>query len=348
MPGRQTSPGSNSLPSGGCDMDKNVAYGGQAVIEGVMFGGCYVQVTAIRRKDGRIETYETISRPSPFVRALRRVPFIRGMVTLIEAAVSGAKHLQFASERYELDEDLERADEAKASSPSQVEMILGVAVAGVLSLLFGKMLFTALPAFLASLLFDRYISNLIVQNLIEGGIKTLLLLGYLLLISQTPPIRRLFQYHGAEHKVINAYEAGVELTVDNVQQRSTLHYRCGSSFIVLTILVGVIIYSFFSYENVWDRIATRLLLLPIVVGLSYEMLRFTNAVRDVPILNYLGYPGLWLQKLTTREPRDDQVEVAIAAFERMHALDNQYAEKAGVSPNVSIRMTGMTREPLGK
>ena len=147
--------------------------------------------------------------------------------------------------------------------------------------------------------------------------------------------------------MINAYEAGVELTVDNVQQRSTLHYRCGSSFIVLTILVGVIIYSFFSYENVWDRIATRLLLLPIVVGLSYEMLRFTNGARcSHPQLSRLS--GSVASKLTTREPRDDQVEVAIAAFERMHALDNQYAEKAGRLPNVSIRMTGMTREPLGK
>lgn len=341
--------GVQSFPSGGCDMNKNIAYGGQAVIEGVMFGGRYVQVTAIRRKDGRIETYETFSRSSPFVRILRRIPFIRGMVALIEASISGAKHLQFASERYELDEDPEHSDEEKTASPSQVEMILGVAVVGVLSLLFGKMLFTALPAFLASLLFDRYISNLIVQNLIEGGIKTLLLLAYLLLISQTPPIKRLFQYHGAEHKVINAYEAGVELTVENVQQRSTLHYRCGSSFIVLTILVGVVIYSFFSYENVWDRVATRLLLLPIVIGLSYEMLKFSNAVRNIPILNYLGYPGLWLQKLTTREPRDDQVEVAIAAFERMHALDRLYAEKAGDSPKVSIRITGLpSDEPLGK
>lgn len=330
-------------------MNKEVAYGGQAVIEGVMFGGRYVQVTAVRRKDGSIETYETISRPSPLVIILRRIPFIRGLVALIEAGISGAKHLQFASERYELDEDPDHPEEEKKSTSSQVEMVVGVAVAGVLSLLFGKMLFTALPAFLASVLFDRYVSNLIVQNLIEGGIKTLLLMGYLYLISLTPAIKRLFQYHGAEHKVINAYEAGVELTVDNVQKRSTLHYRCGSSFIVLTILIGVVIYSFFSYENVWDRILTRLLLLPIVVGLSYEMLKFTNAVRDVPVLNYLGYPGLWLQKWTTREPRDDQVEVAIAAFQRMRVLDNLYAEKAAVSPKVSIGMTGLTGdEHLGK
>ena len=273
-------------------MNKPVAYGGQAVIEGVMFGGSYVQVTAIRRKDGRIEP-ETISRPS-LSRTLRRIPS-SGEWSPDRSGISGPTP-HFASERYELDEAPDRPDDEKVASPSQLEMILGVAVAGVLSLLFGKMLFTALPAFLASVLFDRYISNLIVQNLIEGGIKTLLLLGYLFLISQAPAIKRLFQYHGAEHKVINAYEAGVELTVDNVQQRSTLHYRCGSSFIVLTILIGVVVYSFFSYENVWDRIVTRLLLLPVVVGLSYEMLRFTNAVRDIPILSYLGYRD-WASKI---------------------------------------------------
>ena len=107
----------------------------------------------------------------------------------------------------------------------------------------------------------------------------------------------------------------------NVQAQSTLHYRCGSSFIVLTIIVGTILYSFFSYENVWDRIGTRLLLIPIVIGLSYELLRLTNALRDIPVLTYLGYPGLWLQKLTTREPDDQQVEVSIVAFEKMQALD---------------------------
>ncbi len=123
--------------------------------------------------------------------------------------------------------------------------------------------------------------------------------------------------------MINAYESGEDLTVENVQKQSTLHYRCGSSFIILTVIVGVILYSFFSYDNVWDRVLTRLLLIPVVIGLSYELLRITNAVRDVPVLTWLGYPGLWLQKLTTRQPEDDQVEVAIAAFNRMVQLDQE-------------------------
>lgn len=247
---------------------------------------------------------------------------IRGIVALIEASVSGAKHLQFATERYDLDDSDEESQQEDRRSPSKLTTYIGVAAVGVL---FGdrKILFTALPAFLASVLFDRYVHNLIAQNLIEGGIKTLLLLAYLILISQTSTIKRVFQYHGAEHKVINAYEAGVELTIRNVQRQSTLHYRCGSSFIILTVLVGVIVYSFIPYDNVWDRIGIRLMLLPVVVGLSYELLKLTNALRDVPGLSYLGYPGLWLQKLTTRQPDDDQVEVAIAAFNKMRELDLQ-------------------------
>lgn len=315
--------------------DKPIPYGGQAVIEGVMFSGRYTQVTAIRRKDGQIETYEVVKKDSSFLGFFKKIPLIRGIISLVEASASGAKHLQFASEKYELDadEDQEKTRDGNETSAthaqqgttkeSKLMMILGVALVGVLSLIVGKVIFTVLPAFLASVLFDRYVENLILQNLIEGAIKTILLLSYLWIISQTPMVKRVFQYHGAEHKVISTYELGEELTIKNVQKQSTLHYRCGSSFIILTIIVGVIVYSFFSYENVWDRIFTRLLLIPVVVGLSYELLRATNAVREIPILTYLGYPGLWLQKLTTKEPSDDQVEVAIAAFQRMRELDEQ-------------------------
>ncbi len=309
--------------------DKPILYGGQAVIEGVMFGGRYTQVTAIRRKDGRIETYEVFKKPSPTLDFLKKIPLIRGMVSLIEASASGAKHLQFASEKFEMEaeEDEQEYDESPSDDAhteqknSRLAMIFGVAAVGVLSFFLGKIIFTALPAFLASLLFDRHVKNLILQNLIEGAIKTILLLTYLWIVSRAPLLKRVFQYHGAEHKVISTYELGQELTVKNVQKQSTLHYRCGSSFIILSIIVGVIVYSFFSYENVWDRILTRLLLIPVVIGLTYELLRATNAVRGIPVLTYLGYPGLWLQKLTTREPSDDQVEVAIAAFQRMRELD---------------------------
>ncbi|WP_028775605.1 DUF1385 domain-containing protein [Shimazuella kribbensis] len=317
-------------------MPENVVpYGGQAVIEGVMFGGRNTQVTAVRRKNGEIETLELEKKQIPWVNTLKKIPLLRGLVSLIEASASGAKHLQYATELYEQDEEEgTTAKKVETKKTGKLEMMIGVAIIGVLSLIIGKVIFTVLPAALASWIFDPYIKNMILQNLIEGGIKTILLLSYLWGISRTPIMKRVFQYHGAEHKVISAYENLEELTVKNVQKYSTLHYRCGSSFMIFTVIVGVIVYSFFTYDSVWDRVLTRLLLLPVVIGLSFEVLKLTNAARDIPILQYLGYPGLWLQKLTTREPDDEQVEVAIAAFQRMRQLDEAYITKNQSSSTV--------------
>ncbi|WCK53159.1 DUF1385 domain-containing protein [Aneurinibacillus sp. Ricciae_BoGa-3] len=294
------------------------AYGGQAVIEGVMFGGQRYSVTAVRRKDNTIEYFHEQKQEHPWVKNIKRIPFIRGIVGLINSSATGARHLNFSSEQVSADADNSNETDQKSS---KLTMILGVAVVGVLSFLFGKLIFTVVPAILADVLFKHWVSNNILQNLIEGGIKIILLFGYIFAIAKTPMIKRLFQYHGAEHKVINAYEAGVELTVKNVQRFSTLHYRCGSSFLVFSVLIGVLIYSFFHYDTLWERIYQRVLLLPVVIGVSYETLQATNKVRDIPVLRYLGYPGLWLQKLTTREPDDKQVEVAIASFIRMRELD---------------------------
>lgn len=323
-------------------MAEKPIYGGQAVIEGVMFGGRYAQVTAVRRKNGEIECYEIEKNEITWLKPLKHLPLVRGIVSLIESSAFGAKHMQYSSETYDLDH-LDPKDEElyteRQESSSNWEMIVSVTLIGILSFLVGKIIFTALPAYLASILFDRFTQNLIVQNLIEGAIKTALLLSYLWIISKTPLVKRVFQYHGAEHKVISAFEHGEKLTVENVQKYSTLHYRCGSSFLVFTIIVGVIVYSFFSYDNVWERIGIRLLLIPVVIGLSYEWLRFTNSLRHLPVLKYLGYPGLWLQKLTTKEPANEQVEVAIKAFERMRELDalleKQKAPSSSLKPPVN-------------
>nr|WP_081413526.1 DUF1385 domain-containing protein [Aneurinibacillus terranovensis] len=284
-----------------------------------MFGGRKYSVTAVRRKDNSIEYYHEEKTESPWVKTLKRIPFIRGIVGLIFASANGAKHLNFSTEKYEVESGEQESDPTQ--KPSKLTMILGVAAVGVLSFLFGKLMFTVVPAILASVLFQHLVSNNILQNLIEGAIKIVFLFGYIYAIAKTPMIKRLFQYHGAEHKVINAYEAGVELTVQNVQRFSTLHYRCGSSFLVFSVLVGVIVYSFFHYDTLWQRIYQRIFLLPVVIGVSYETLQATNKLRNIPVLRILGYPGLWLQKLTTREPDDMQVEVAIASFMRMRQLD---------------------------
>ena len=303
---------------------KNAVYGGQAVIEGVMFAGQTVNVTAVRRKStNEINFFESPKQSTSWLKALKKIPFIRGIIGIIEASGKGAHHLNFSAEVYAEEEGEPVQKEEKSSLISNIGMILGVAVIGVISFIFGKLIFTLVPVFVEDLLFGHFWENQILHNLVEGIIKIVFLLLYLYIISMTPIIKRLFQYHGAEHKVISCYEAGEELTVRNVQKFSTLHFRCGSSFIVLTVIVGVIIYSFVQYDTLWERIFQRIWLLPIVIGVSYEFLRLTNAMRDWPVLKYLGYPGLWLQLLTTKEPHDDQVEVSIASFKRMQELDQQ-------------------------
>ncbi|MFD1773089.1 DUF1385 domain-containing protein [Paenibacillus rhizophilus] len=291
-----------------------------------MFGGKHVNVTAVRRKNQEITFLEVPRSEKNWVMKLRKIPLLRGLVSIIDASAKGSKHLNYSAEAYAEDESEpeELAKQKKQKGKEEgwsLGMILGVAVMGILSFIFGKVIFTLVPVFVEDFLFRNAFDNYILHNLIEGAIKLVLLLVYLWAISQTPVVKRLFQYHGAEHKVISAFEAGDELTVENVQKHSRLHYRCGSSFMMLTIVLGVIIYSLVPWDTLVQRIVQRLILLPVVIGVSFEVLKGTNAVRELPVLRYLGYPGLWLQLLTTKEPKDDQVEVSIASFNRMRELD---------------------------
>lgn len=204
-------------------------------------------------------------------------------------------------------------------------MYLSLAVIGVLSFLFSKFVFTLVPVFLAELTRPIFSSNT-AQIAIESLFKLILLLGYIYFLSMTPLIKRVFQYHGAEHKVINCYEQNLPITVENVQNQSRLHYRCGSSFILFTIIVGMFVYLLVPTDPLWLRVIDRVALIPVVLGISFEVLQLTNKVRDIPGLKLLGYPGLWLQLLTTKEPKDEQVEVAIESFNellRLEALSEQ-------------------------
>ncbi|WP_307468573.1 DUF1385 domain-containing protein [Paenibacillus harenae] len=306
-----------------------------------MFAGKHVNVTAVRRKNDEIVFYEVPSISKPWVQRLKKIPLLRGVVGIIESSAKGSQHLNFSMEAYAEDEtsdgkddkadaqtqtiDASESKEEKKSGGWSISMLVGVAVAGVLSFIFGKLIFTVTPALLEELLFSGVFESKVGHNLVEGLIKIILLLAYLYFISMTPLIKRLFQYHGAEHKVISAYEAGEDLTIRNVQKYSRLHYRCGSSFIVFTVIVGVVVYSLpiFTWDSIWERVYIRILLLPVVLGISYEVLKWTNALRDIPVLRYLGYPGLWLQLLTTKEPKDEQVAVSIASFNRMRELEQQ-------------------------
>ena len=293
-------------------------YGGQALLEGVMFAGQDHMVTAVRRNDDSIDYYHLKKEKKPIYQKLKKIPFVRGVVALLESAGFGSRHLDFASSRYDVNPGEE--EEAEGEEMSKLQMILGVAVVGILSFLFGKFVFTLVPMFMAEFL-KPWFPGKTVQILLETGFKLILLLAYLYFISMAPIIKRVFQYHGAEHKVINCYEAGLPLTVENVQKQSRLHYRCGSSFILFTVIVGFFVYFFVPTDPLWVRLLSRILLIPVVIGISFEVLQATNKVRNMPVLRYLGYPGLWLQLLTTKEPKDDQVEVAIASFNKLHEVE---------------------------
>src|SRR5699024_1133188 len=231
-------------------------------------------------------------------------------------------HLEFASDRYDVDPaDDEKMEKEKEKETSKLAMVIGIGAIGVISFLVSKLIFTLTPAIVANL-FSDWISSNTGQVLLEGLFKLILLLSYIYFISLTPLIKRVFQYHGAEHKVINAYENKLPLTIENVQSKSSLHYRCGSSFILFTVIVGIFVYMFVAADPLWWRIVNRIILIPVVIGLSFEVLQITNKVRHVPVLKVLGYPGLWLQLLTTKEPKDDMVDVALHSFKKVLHNDN--------------------------
>ncbi|MDN4607794.1 DUF1385 domain-containing protein [Sporosarcina highlanderae] len=313
-------------------------YGGQALIEGVMFGSKNHTVTAIRRKDESLDYFYVPTEQKPIPMKLKKIPLIRGIVALIESAGIGSRHLTFANERYDVMPGEEVVEEQESS---KLAMVLGVAAVGVLSFLFGKFAFTLVPVFLAQML-DFIAPGKTAQILLESFFKLALLLIYISLISMTPLIKRVFQYHGAEHKVINAYENGLPLTVENVQAQSRLHYRCGSSFLLFTVIVGMFIYFLVPADPLWLRIVNRILLIPVVIGISFEVLQFTNSLRNIPILKYLGYPGLWLQLLTTKEPEDNQVEVAIASFNKLLEIEEQGIENVEILKSTDANVQDST------
>lgn len=291
-------------------------FGGQAVVEGVMFQSTSNMVTAIRRTNDEIEYFEMERPQKKWVQNLKKIPILRGNVAIIESSVYGMKHMEYATDRFERDPEDDVNIESEKQSANTAKIVVSTVIVAILSFLVGKFLFTLIPVFVAEM-FSGIITGHFGQVALETFFKLLLLLGYIYAISFTPMIKRLFQYHGAEHKVINAYESDKALTVDNVQNSSRLHYRCGSSFILFTVLVGFVVYMFVPVDPFYVRIINRILLIPVVLGLSFEVLQLTNKLRDIPVLKWLGLPGLWLQYLTTKQPHDDQVEVAIHSFNQL-------------------------------
>src|SRR5699024_288795 len=300
-------------------MDKPLV-GGQAVVEGVMFQTKNRMVTAIRRNNDVIQYFEMERPQKEWAQKLKKIPILRGNVAILESSIYGMKHLEFATDRYERDHEDDISIEDEKQAVNQTKVVLSTIIVGILSFLIGKFLFTLIPVFVAEV-FSGAITSHFGQVFLESLFKLILLLGYIYVISMTPMIKRLFQYHGAEHKVINTFEDSRPLTIENVQRHSRLHYRCGSSFILFTVLVGFVVYMFVPVEPFYVRILNRIALIPVVIGVSFEFLQLTNKLRDVPVFKWLGFPGLLLQYLTTKQPDDTQVEVAIHSFNKLLRRD---------------------------
>ena len=280
-------------------------YGGQAVIEGVMMRGPAHRAVALRRPDDSIVIDEksvgSITQRFPAL----KLPFIRGVVMLFESLIMGVQALAYSAEQAMGEEEEEQL--------SKWEIFLTIAFSLGLAIVLFIVIPTSLTYFTASAIQDNF-----ARNIIEGVIRLGVFLGYVLAVSRMKDIQRVFMYHGAEHKVINAFEAGKELTVEAVQRFSTLHPRCGTSFLLIVILIKVVIFSGVTASGLFGQIFFRILLLPVVAGVAYELLKLSGKYQDRGLCRIFIAPGLWLQKLTTREPDDSQVEVAIKAFCAVH------------------------------
>jgi uncharacterized protein YqhQ len=277
----------------------NCNYGGQAIIEGVMMRSPFKYAIAIRKPDKeiilKIGKLRSLSDRIKFL----KWPIFRGIINLIESLTLGLKALTYSAEQATGEED----------KISNVEMFFTILIAFVLFIL----IFIALPTTIARYL-DKYLSSLIVYNLFEGTLRIGIFLFYLYFISKIKDIKRVFEYHGAEHKVIYTYEAGEELKVDNVKKYSTLHPRCGTSFIFIVLIISILVFSLLGKQTLLLRITYRVIIIPLIAGLSYEILKLSAKNMDKIFIKWVVMPGLWFQKLTTKEPDEDQIEVAIKAL----------------------------------
>lgn len=280
-------------------MNKKPNVGGQAVIEGVMMRGKTHVAVAVRQPDGEISVdvrpVNSISDRYPILKK----PFLRGVVSLVESLVMGMKALAYSAQ-VSGDED-EKLDSK--------EMALTIAVSAGLAILLFIVIPTWSMRFLTGITQDH-----MALNLAEGVLRMAIFLAYIAAISSMNDIQRVFQYHGAEHKTIYTYEAGLPLKVENVRPFSTLHPRCGTNFLMIVMLISMFIFTFLGWPSLLKRIASRIILMPVIAGVSYELIRYAGAHTDNPLVRIAITPGLLLQKLTTRQPDDSQIEVAIASL----------------------------------
>lgn len=292
-----------------------VRIGGQAVIEGVMMKNMDRYAVSVRKPNGKIETKVEECVSFAEKHPLFQLPVFRGMANFLESMVIGMKTLNYSASFYEDEEE-----QTESRTEQLLEKILGekaekiiMGIVLVFSLAISIGLFMILP-YIASEALGKLIRNEYVILFMEGIIRIAIFLGYIVLISRMEDIKRVFMYHGAEHKTINCLEAGVPLTPENVDNFSRLHKRCGTSFIFIVMIISMVFFFFIRVDTIWLRIVLRLLFLPLVAGVSYEFIRLAGS-SDHPLVQIFSKPGLALQRLTTKEPDHSMIEVAIASVE---------------------------------
>ena len=308
-----------------------VRIGGQAVIEGVMMKNMDRYAVSVRKPNGKIETKVEECVSFAEKHPLFQLPIFRGMVNFLESMVIGMKTLNYSASFYEDEEEQteSRTEQflEKFLGEKAEKIIMGIVLVFSLAISIG--LFMILP-YIASEALGKLIQNEYAVLLMEGIIRIAIFLGYIVLISQMEDIKRVFMYHGAEHKTINCLEAGVELTPENVDNFSRLHKRCGTSFIFIVMIISMVFFFFIRVDTIWLRIVLRLLFLPLVAGVSYEFIRLAGS-SDHPLVQIFSKPGLALQRLTTKEPDHSMIEVAIASvegvFDWREYLDNLHKGK---------------------
>lgn len=293
----------------------NVNIGGQAVIEGVMMKGHKVYAVSVRKPNGTIQTDVQDCESILDKYRVLRLPILRGIAVFVESLVLGIKTLTYSADLYVDDEEVEESKFEKwlmeKLGEKAEKFIIGFTI--FVSFVLAIAIFMLLPMFL-SRLFRNIFPNSYVQNLIEGIIRIIIFLGYMKLVTKVKDIQRTFEYHGAEHKTINCLEQDKELTVENVRMCSRLHKSCGTSFLFVVMIVSILVFSLFTTQILWLRALVRIVMVPVVAGISYEFIRWARKSPDNKIAHILSLPGMWLQgKFTTSEPDDAQIEVAIAA-----------------------------------
>lgn len=279
-------------------------YGGQAVIEGVMMRGSKAMAVVVRRPDGGIEVHDEPLTSGIYTSRWGKLPFVRGLALLWDALGLGIRSLLFSA-----DVAIEEEEDVEFSGPIAWGTV-------AFALLLGVGLFFVLPLLIVGFL-DQWIASDLVSNLVEGVIRLAIFLAYIIFVGQMEDIQRVFSYHGAEHKTINAYEDDADLTPESVAHYSTLHPRCGTGFLLIVMVVSILVFSLLGRPSLIPRIISRIVLIPVIAGISYEVIRFGARHYGNRLVRAVLYPSLALQRLTTNEPSSDMLEVAIVSLKHV-------------------------------